>query len=157
MGRKPNPRGKDRTRTISLDGDVAEIAQELADKSQLSKVLSELLRSSAGLTSQVELMKDELNAIVDERRALDERARSLEDAIDKKEAESLKIQSEVLPGLYHQRDMIAKRIEKLKDQRSRLFSPNEITIKTNQIEESSRTWEQLKLRIETYESETSGV
>ena len=44
MGRKPDPRGKDRPRTIVLSGDVAEIAQNLAEKNHLSATLSELLR-----------------------------------------------------------------------------------------------------------------
>ena len=43
MGRKADPRGKDRPRTIVLSGDVAEIAEKLAENNQLSATLSELL------------------------------------------------------------------------------------------------------------------
>lgn len=52
MARKTKP--KERTRSISLDLDVSEIAQKLADRMELSSTLSELLRQAYGFGDKVE-------------------------------------------------------------------------------------------------------
>jgi len=48
MSRTPDRRGRDRTRTIQLRGDVADIAQQLANENKLSKVISDLLYEKYG-------------------------------------------------------------------------------------------------------------
>ena len=63
MGRPRDKRGKDRPRTIVLAGDVADIAQKLADDSKLSSTLSELLRAKFGYGSKIEHKKAELDDI----------------------------------------------------------------------------------------------
>jgi len=52
MVRPSDPRGRDRTRSIQLDGRVAEIAQNLSDQGKLSSVLSNLLYEAYGHTSK---------------------------------------------------------------------------------------------------------
>jgi len=52
MVRPSDPRGRDRTRSIQLDGRVADIAQKLSDNGKLSSVLSDLLFEAYGHTSQ---------------------------------------------------------------------------------------------------------
>ena len=52
MSRKADKRGRDRTRTIQLRGDVADIAQQLANENKLSSVISELLIEAYGHKSE---------------------------------------------------------------------------------------------------------
>lgn len=52
MVRPSDPRGRDRTRSIQLDGRVADIAQNLSDQGKLSSVLSNLLFDAYGHTSK---------------------------------------------------------------------------------------------------------
>lgn len=77
MGRKPDPKGKDRPRTIVLSGDVAEIAQRLADKNQLSKVLSDLLRSSYGFGDALQEKQRALDHLIDERKQMQQQEEAL--------------------------------------------------------------------------------
>ena len=70
MGRKADPKGKDRPRTIVLSGDVAEIAQKLAENNQLSSTLSDLLRQKFGFGSRIDDKKAELEEIFNQKQAL---------------------------------------------------------------------------------------
>ena len=69
MVRPPKPGGRDRTRSISLDGDVSEIAENLARKNQLSRTLSELLRKAYGFPSEAEKAKASLFEATSRRKA----------------------------------------------------------------------------------------
>lgn len=121
MGRKPNPRGKDRTRTISLDGDVAEIAQKLADKSQLSAVLSQLLRQNYGISDELSQLKQVLSATIDERKNLQEKELQMIEQIEAAEERLIHKQNHILPSLYQRQGIIEERLRRLgKEERSAL-------------------------------------
>lgn len=60
---------KDKTRSIALDLDVSEIAQDLANKGMLSKTLSQLLREKYGYVSEIEKAEAALFALTSQRKA----------------------------------------------------------------------------------------
>lgn len=95
--RKSKP--KERTRSISLDLDVSEIAQKLADRNELSATLSELLRQAYGFGDKVEEKKRELTALLDEKDRMREKEQQLVDEIDRMEAEMLDKKAIKLPQL----------------------------------------------------------
>ena len=80
---------KDKTRSVRLDGDVAEKAQELADDGMLSKTLSTLLRNHFGMTTEIESAKNRLNELVNQRMMIREEEQQLADWIDEAEKEML--------------------------------------------------------------------
>ena len=129
MGRKPNPAGKDRTRTISLGGDVAEIAQRLADKSQLSSVLTDLLRREFGIDTALDGLKQELEDSIDQRKELQAKEERLIEAITASEEESLARRTTIEPQLHNQIDILTDRVLVLEDKIARSF-----------IEEHRRTY-----------------
>lgn len=62
---------KDNHRTIKLDGDVANIAAELASQRRLSSVLSELLRREYGITFEQDLIKSQMNELQRQKEKID--------------------------------------------------------------------------------------
>jgi len=137
MGRKPNPRGKDRTRTISLDGDVAEIAQDLADKSQLSKVISQLLRASYGISDDISRLEQSLNAAISERKALQAKEEELIEEIEKQKEALVNRRSHILPSLYQRQGVIEERLKRLVAERKRAITPMESQKKMKLITENT--------------------
>lgn len=121
MGRKPNPAGKDRTRTISLGGDVAEIAQRLADQSQLSAVLTDLLRREFGIDTELDGLKAELIASTDERKELQAKEERLIASITIAEAESIARRTTIEPQLHNQIDILTDRVLDLESKIERSF------------------------------------
>ena len=121
MGRKPNPNGKDRTRTISLGGDVAEIAQRLADQSQLSSVLTDLLRREFGIDTELDGLKAELLASTDERKELQAKEERLINAITIAEEQSIERRTTIVPQLHNQIRILQDRRDDLQDRISRSF------------------------------------
>ena len=99
MGRKADPKGKDRPRSIVLAGDVAEIAQRLAESGQLSQTLSDLLRREFGLSGALEEAKAALVALTDQRKAMQADEETLIARIDALEAQHLLQASTVRPTL----------------------------------------------------------
>ena len=79
---------KDNHRTIRLDGDVKNIASELASRRELSKVLSELLRKEYGITFEEDLMKTKINELNRQKKEIEESLSILETA--KREKDDLK-------------------------------------------------------------------
>ena len=80
MSRKPDQKGRDRTRTIQLRGDVAEIAQVLANQRRLSEVLSDLLYEKFGykneqakLRAKQAVLDEEIEKMIIERNDLENR------------------------------------------------------------------------------------
>jgi len=138
MGRKPNPRGKDRTRTISLDGDVAEIAQDLADKSQLSKVLSQLLRHSYGISDDITRLERALNTTITERKQLQEREEELIAEITEQKNALVDRRSHILPSLYQRQGVIEERLKRLHAEHKRAIGPGEAQRKLQLINENTR-------------------
>ena len=118
MGRKRDPKGKDRTRTIQLAGDVADIAQKLADNGQLSATLSELLRHNYGFGDAIEEKKRELTAILDEKQRLGEYEAAIYQQIEDLEKQRLANESMVKPAIQKRINIYRERIDK-----SHCFSP----------------------------------
>ena len=137
MGRKPNPKGKDKTRTISLDGDVAEKAQELADKSQLSKVLSQLLRNAYNISDEVAILKDKLASLTEERKGLQQLENEMIEAIDEAERRIIHDRNHVLPSLYQRQGVLEERLRKLRE-RQAYNPPKEATLIQDQVMETNR-------------------
>ena len=137
MGRKPNPKGKDRTRTVSLDGDVADIAQELADKSQLSKVISQLLRNAYNISDEVSRMKEQLEQMTNKRKVLQHAEAELIEAIDEAERRIIHDRNHVLPSLYQRQGVLEERLRKLRARQAYL-PPKEATLVQDQIMETNR-------------------
>ena len=134
MGRKPNPRGKDRTRTISLDGDVAEIAQQLAGKSQLSKVLSQLLRQAYNISGEVAILKDKLAAIVGERKRLQRREEELIEDIGRQEERIIHERNHILPSLYQRQGKLEEKMKRLTQEHKMALDPSTSRRKSAQLQ-----------------------
>jgi hypothetical protein len=77
-------KNKDNHRTIKLDGDVSSIADELASKRQLSKVLSELLRKEYGISFEDDLLKSKLNDLKRQNEIINEQMEELNFTIQRK-------------------------------------------------------------------------
>lgn len=77
-------KNKDNHRTIKLDGDVSSIADELASKRQLSKVLSELLRKEYGISFEDDLLKSKLNDLQRQNEIINEQMEELNFTIQRK-------------------------------------------------------------------------
>lgn len=80
MSRKADKRGRDRTRTIQLRGDVADIAQQLANENKLSKIISDLLYEKYGykneqakLRAKQAVLDAEIDKMIIERNNLENR------------------------------------------------------------------------------------
>lgn len=96
---RPKSKPKERTRSITLDLDVSEIAQKLADRMELSSTLSELLRQAYGFGDKVEEKKRELTALLDQKDAMREKEQQLVEEIDRMEAELIDRKQIKLPQL----------------------------------------------------------
>jgi hypothetical protein len=153
MGRKPNPRGKDRTRTISLDGDVAEIAQHLAGKSQLSKVLSQLLRQAYNISDEVAIMKDKLAAIVDERKGLQRLEEQMIEDIGKQEERIIHERSHILPSLYQRQGKLEEKMARLEMEHKKAIDPTTSRRKASQLQTTSNQLHEVLEEIATMEGE----
>lgn len=125
MGRKADPRGKDRPRTIVLSGDVAEIAQKLADEGNLSATLSDLLRQQYGFGSQLEERKRALTMLLDEKQRLSELTQTMADEIDRLEQETLEQNATIRPALERRKQILLSRWDKTHESRQRAFDPQE--------------------------------
>ena len=125
MGRKADPKGRDRTRTIVLAGDVAEIAQKLADKGELSSTLSDLLRQQYGFGSQLDERKRALTMLLEEKDRLTALTTAMADEIDQLEAEVLEQNATIRPALEKRRSILMARWVKTMESRKRAFDPQE--------------------------------
>lgn len=150
MGRKPDPRGKDRPRTIVLAGDVAEIAQDLADKSQLSAVISDLLRRAYGGGTHLNDLKRELQATTTLRKDMQEQEEELIRRIDVAERELITQRNHILPSLYQRQGVLEERLEKLRE-KQRHLPPKEATLVQDQLMETKRILETVLKEIEELE------
>lgn len=118
MGRKRNPLGKDRNRTIQLDGDVAEKAQSLADEGKLSRKISELLRYHYQIDSEASRLKSQLNDLIDKRKEMQALEEELIEKINNAESEILHRRTNDLPGLLLKKDQILELMSKTNQQMS---------------------------------------
>lgn len=132
MGRKPDPRGKDRPRTIVLAGDVAEIAQNLADRGELSATLSDLLRQQYGFGTQLDERKRALTVLLDEKDRLTTLTQTMADEIDALEEKTLEQNATIRPALEKRLQILHSRRDKVSDELGKfsfLLSPNELARK----------------------------
>lgn len=125
MGRKPDPKGKDRTRTIQLAGDVADIAQKLADNGQLSATLSDLLRQQYGFGDKIEERKRALTMLLDEKQRLTELTQTMADEIDALETQALEQNATIRPALERRRQILLDRLAATHKKLQRCYSPQE--------------------------------
>jgi len=133
MGRNPDPRGKDRPRTIVLSGDVAEIAQKLADRGDLSRTLSDLLRQQYGFGEKVDELKRQLAHYNDEKVALNRTIDELAKQIDHAEENLLHQNATIRPSLEKRRALLMDRLHRLEKERNRAFTPIEERTIDNKI------------------------
>jgi len=125
MGRKPDSRGKDRPRSIVLAGDVAEIAQKLADKGELSATLSDLLRQQYGFGTQLEERKRALTMLLDEKDRLTTLTHTMAEEIDALEEKALHQNATIRPALERRRSILLARLASTQQKLQRSFDPNE--------------------------------
>ena len=76
---------KDKTRSIRLDADVAELAQRLADDGKLSATISQLLRQHFAIHGEIDIMKTKLDELVNQRMSIREQEEELSNLIDQME------------------------------------------------------------------------
>lgn len=150
MGRKADPKGRDRPRTIVLAGDVAEIAQNLADKNQLSACLSQLLRQNYGISDELSQLEQALNATIDERKTLQQKEAALIDEIEAARDALVHRQNHILPALYQRQGVLEERLRKLREKQQYL-PPREATLVQDQIMETGRILDTVLKEIEELE------
>lgn len=153
MGRKADPRGKDRPRTIVLSGDVAEIAQDLADKSQLSKVLSQLLRQAYNISDEVSIMKAKLLEMTDQRKAMQHAEEEMIAAIRDAEDRIIHERSHILPSLYQRQGKLEEKLERLRQERERALDPTTSKRKVNQMQATRDQLQEVLDEIERLEAD----
>ena len=153
MGRKADPRGKDRPRTIVLSGDVADIAQDLADKSQLSKVLSQLLRQAYNISDEVSIMKAKLLEMTDRRKAMQEAEEEMIAAIRDAEDRIIHERSHILPSLYQRQGKLEEKLERLRRERELALDPTTSKRKVNQMQATRDQLQEVLDEIERLEAD----
>ena len=153
MGRKADPRGKDRPRTIVLSGDVADIAQDLADKSQLSKVLSQLLRQAYNISDEVSIMKAKLLEMTDQRKAMQEAEEEMIAAIRDAEDRIIHERSHILPSLYQRQGKLEEKLERLRQERELALDPTTSKRKVNQMQATRDQLQEVLDEIQRLEAE----
>ena len=138
--RKSKP--KERTRSVSLDLDVSEIAQKLADRGALSATISELLRQAYGFGDELEEKKRELHNVLDQIAALNDKKDTIETEINTKEAEWLHKKTHLVPvlkdklvTLHAKVAMLNKQAEHAIDSTVRAMKYRGIEALENQIQE----------------------
>lgn len=134
MPRVADPRGRDRTRTIQLRGDVADIAQKLADSGTLSSTLSDLLASAYGLGDAIDEHKAALARMVDERQALAAAEETMRAKIDMLEAQAIENETKLLPQLARKHKILSDRLADLSKRHQFLFTPHEKARVAKQID-----------------------
>lgn len=133
MGRKPDPRGKDRPRTIVLCGSVAEIAQKLADSNALSSTLSELLRREYRLNGAIEEKRAALALMIEERKKMQAQEEAMAQELDELEVREAERKTTLIPALEERLNTLMERRARLEEEESKLFDPHSLRMKRNQI------------------------
>jgi len=133
MGRPKDPRGRDRPRTVVLTGDVAEIAQKLADENRLSSTISKLLRMEFGGFAEVDQMNRVIDELHNERQRI---SNALDEAVkrrDEHEAEIIRARATVLPAINERLDKLYARRERVEGELARAFDPQTIAVKRRML------------------------
>jgi len=148
MGRKPDPRGKDRPRTVVLSGDVAEIAQKLADEGNLSATLSDLLRQQYGFGDKIEERKRALSMLLDEKDRITELTQAMANEIDALEEKALEQNATIRPALLRRKKILTERWNKTMKSAERAFDPQEKVRLANVISEINNLINQVNDELE---------
>lgn len=148
MGRKADPRGKDRPRTIVLRGDVADIAQKLADNGALSKTLSDLLATAYGLGDALDEHKRALTRIIEEKNSLIDAEEQMIAKIDQLEQQLALEQTTELPRLLRQREVLTERLADLQKRHAFLFTPHEKQRVQGQIGNTRALLDEVETKLE---------
>lgn len=151
MGRKPDPKGKDRPRTIVLSGDVAEIAQKLADNGQLSSTLSELLRQTYGFGDKIEEKKRQLTAILDEKQRLAMQEIELVAEIDTLEAQTIEKKATILPQLTQRLKILEERRIRVQREANTHVDRHIVQQKLNALDKIDQLINATKLEMEEFQ------
>ena len=137
--------------TIVLSGDVAEIAQKLADNGQLSSTLSELLRQTYGFGDEIEAKKQQLTAILDEKQRLANQEIELVALIDTLEAEMIQKKATVLPQLTRRLGLLEERRIRVQREVNQAIDMNTIRQKTQVLKNIDGLIEGCKKEMEAFQ------
>ena len=151
MGRKADPKGRDRPRTIVLAGDVAEIAQKLADRGELSSTLSELLRSAYGFGDKIDEKKRQFTAILDEKQRLAAQEIELVTEIDTLEAKMIHEKATILPQLTQRLKILQERRIRVQREYNQSLDPHTINQKQNALNTIDNLIEACKEEMEEFQ------
>ena len=149
MARRP----KERLRTIQLDADVAEIAQRLADKKELSSTLSELLRVNYGFGDKLEEKKRELHVLLDHKQELIEQENKLYDEIEAMEKAFVDRETNVKPVLEEKLKKLDARIKHLRTQAERTIDASVRRMKYRGVEELEKQMQEIRAQLDEFNSE----
>ena len=127
------------------------MAQKLADKSQLSSVLSQLLRQSYGISSELDQLEQALNATIDERKNLQQKEAALIEEIEAARDSLIHRQNHILPSLYQRQGALETRLEDLRLKLNYL-PPADANKVMKQIDETRRILETVLEEIKELES-----
>ena len=148
MGRKADPRGKDRPRTVVLRGDVADIAQKLADNGALSSTLSDLLATAYGLGDALDEHKRALTRIIEEKKALIDAEEQMVAKIDDLERRLVEERRTERPRLLEQQRILAERLNNLTERHAYLFTPHEKQRVRGQMDATKELLAQVKAKLD---------
>ena len=139
--------GRDRTRSISLDGDVAEIAENLASKNLLSRTLLELLRNAYGFPSEkerAEALLFEATSARKEAQAKEEEAlRALEEIHATEQAKALEVETALKQQHAVKRADLQRRINALKSWMAAVDDPEALAEKIALLEDAEQALAEL--------------
>lgn len=147
--RKSKP--KERTRSVSLDLDVSEIAQKLADRGALSSTISELLRQAYGFGDKLEEKKRELHNVLDQIAALNDKKNTIETEINTKEAEWLHKETHLVPVLKDKLVTLHAKVGMLNKEAERAIDSTVRAMKYRAIESFEKQIQEINAQLEGHE------
>jgi len=148
---KGNGKKKERTRSISLDIDVTEIAQKLADRNELSSTISELLRQAYGFGDKIEEKKRELHALLDEKQRIAAKEADLIAVIDSLEIETVQNKATMLPQLTDRLRILTNRYQRVQMEQNASIDQYTIKKKQNVLNTIQELIDNCKKEMEAFE------
>lgn len=137
---------KDKTRSIRLDADVAELAQRLADDGKLSATISQLLRQHFAIHGEIDIMKTKLDELVNQRMSIREQEEELSELIDQMENRHAMKMAEQKPWIERKLKQWRESLER--SERKLLSARNQ-----NEIVAAQRAITNAKIQISVLEEE----
>lgn len=137
---------KDKTRSIRLDADVAELAQRLADDGKLSATISQLLRQHFAIHGEIDIMKTKLDELVNQRMSIREQEEELSNLIDQMENRHAMKMAEQKPWIERKLKQWNESLER--SERKLLSARNQ-----NEIVSAQRAITNAKIQISVLEEE----